>query len=317
MEVILEFDPTLNRSMFSYYKVRDGAMKALEELESQINTPAWNVIERRINEFLAAMGMIIEEYYENPELDEQGWREVRRYASILEHQIAALEIVDVDSRYVDDDVLYDDRRLALDLINDLITINIPNIGSKLDLVIDLFNSYIDYNYEQVKNEVWTYLIPILDDWYQLRLDKKDVDEGDLEQTYRMVHQFIYDTNQDIESILNGSNRFLDIESYMYYYNDRLFDAISGRDIDTSTRRNIDSLDEPHIELLSELRWRSDPNASRIAIENQLQNLRDYNQDLYQYVLSTGIELEDIVKNFNSISKHNQTRQDLELILASK
>lgn len=240
-------DPIPKNNMTNFNTVKNGAMELVRYLEPIVSIPVWTLIEPRIQEFIDMVD------------SEEDRNKIIEHTSELEKFVSSLTLDDVfDNPTVDQQVSF------IDDINDIrreiikkIRCNIPSSTGKAVLLSDSIKSYISNYHNSVHTVHAGLLRSIAIDWSIERLREQDLDEDETVRLLQLVTEFTIKVDRDLKKILEGSNRVQDVLDYMDSYNDRLFDAISCRDPESTEQRDLLSLPDPVIKLIVMMRWRDD------------------------------------------------------------
>lgn len=183
----------------------------------------------------------------------------------------------------------------LNQLNEIIEEYIPRIENQMDTLANRIDEYMKYHEDRVENISEITLRRILNDWINERRRMNDISEEDITSTTIDILDFINNTHNHIEYAIRGDRPTDSIHRYMSGFNSRLFDVISGRPSNSNEPRNLYDLNEPYIELLVMMRW----------IQNSDQPM------------NTGITIDDLVSDFDSLLVNERMRSDLQSILSSQ
>lgn len=306
--------------MTQYYTVRDRIEDMLDHLEDHVSPFVWDVVERRVDEFIGHLNDVIERIIENPEWEEEGNREIRDYAELLELHVTSIDPDEVpDSQ--EDTITPEVLDLIRGSIKEYIIDSLPDAPVKsgrrqkktLEELVKKVEDYMEYQNSQVRNVTRDTLMTILTKWYN---DHRDIVE-DIDSVYDDVSIFVGLVHDEIDTLLDQSDTHFKIESYISQYNDELFDLLTDRDPDTQPRYDVSELDDAHLSLMLGLRWISGPRDLPDSIMLDLLSLRDTRPELHNEFLSTGVELDDLISNYESIEVTDRMRKRLEVALAKK
>lgn len=296
--------------MAHYYSIQVKLDEMLEDLDKTISASRWELVARYVGQFESQLTDIMRKIARRPDLETEYRQELLDRVDDLELNILAIDTSDPIISRKEDRLI---KTAIADYIVDTIThVNSRRTISRDNKLLKLANQvrqYIRYNREQIKNMTEDVLMSILNKWYIEWQDEVD----NIDEVYNRVSSFIRTQHHLINSMMVGENQDYWIATQMELYNDKLFDVIQGPNLDVHTR-SIDNLEDELLNLLIDLRWRSAPRNIPRSITGDLESLRDESLDLDDKLQASGIELEDIVLNYNSISINDKMQTDLDAIL---
>lgn len=296
--------------MAKYYILRDKIDEMLEYLDDNITPARWELAARYSGRFEDKLVELIRDIVRRPDLESEYRQELLDLVDELE-----LNIIAIDTGYHINNEK--DDRMVKEAINEYIRDTITHIDSRrtvsrdnklLNLAIQV-RHYIQHNREQLKNVTQDVLMSILNQWY---IDWQD-EVNDIEEVYNRVSEFIRSQHGLINAMMHGENQDYWIDVQMGLYNDKLFDVIQGPSLNIRNR-SIKNLEYTLLDLLIKMRWRDAPRNMPRSITSELESLSDESLDLDDKLQATGIDLEDIVLNYNSIAVNDKMQSDLDEIL---
>lgn len=306
--------------MTQYNTVRDRIEDMLDHLGAKVRPFVWDIVERRADGFISHLNDTIEKIIDNPEWEEEGNKAIRDYAELLEFHITTMDHDEVPEREEDAmtpeelDLIRDAMKTyVLDSLPDVPTQNGRREKRSLEELVKQVADYLDYQDEQIKNVTRDTLMAILIEWYNKNRESVE----DVDTLFDDVSIFIELVHGEIDNLLNQPDASFKIESYMAQYNDELFDLLTDRDPEVDARYDVNVLDGELLTLMLSLRWISGPRNLPDSMMLDLLSLRNTTLELHNEFLSTGIELEDLIKNYDSIAVNDRMRRRLEESLASK
>lgn len=291
-----------NQLMTEYYIIRDRIEDLYKYLEETIHPVILNVVKNHIDRFSNQLDQVIEKIIENPEYAELGRREIMDHAETLHRLATPISVGEVDLTVIEKIHM----AIQLYIINILPNIHVKSAISPTRYLEELLNEIrvaIRHHSDQVKNLTRYTLTEVLHNWCRSRrLLVMDIDS-----VYNDVATFINLVHNQIDIMLEGSQSYSRIESYMSRYNDVLFDVLTNRDPDLDERFDIRSLDDQMLDLLSEMRWIDAPTDMPNCITSDINSICG-NQ--------SGIKLSDVISNYNSLEVNEVLRERLESIIES-
>lgn len=293
--------------MINYEHIINRLNTILIQIRMNTEPEVWNDIKGPTREFMEEATNIVQNMSIEPDYIDEGYNKFRSYVRMNEDdKTIVAKIQDVADRYqLKPEVVSRNMQLLAELVLKELPeyVEKENIGSLLKQLRD----QVKLNARSVKNNTRRHLMTILHSWYDDHIEDR------ADAIYNSVSEFINKVHNDIDTLLEGSNPREEIESYMDTYNDDLFYAILDRD-PAQGRASLFSLTDEEIVLLIQLRWLSGPFNTRQSINSQL-------DDLYHDIgfpsdmeLTTGIELDDLISNFDSVDVTNRIKKSLRLIL---
>ena len=286
--------------MTNFNDIKIGTIELVEFLELIVSIPVWAVIEPRIREFADTVNAVRSVYINTDNL-EDARNEIIEHIGALEGFVSGLTLDDINDPSVDQLTLDDAINDTLDEIKEKIRHNLPSSSDKAVRLADLIEFYL-YNYnDNVRVTTSSKLRHIANDWYDERGRERDLSDEEADALFALAVNFADEVDRDLEKILKGSNKVRDVYEYMDTYNDRLFDLLSGRDPNSTKRRDLHSLSDPVVKLLVMMRYRDGVVAGLVDVK-----------DLPVY--STGVDIHDLIRNFDTIEINEDMKKGLEVIL---